>query len=268
MKYGLLGYPAVVLILDRGQLEEFAARGFLVLRQVVPPDVVHAASRAIDRLIEHAPPDPGVRGPYNYIEDTRKAPALTALLSGSPAFELAESLTGPGTLEPPWQMQVTLNIPPFPHRPGMHHIDGAPAEPDGRPGTFTMLVGVLMSDQRDEDAGNLWVWPGTHLTHAEYFRVHGPDAFFAAAGYPPIRLPEPEQVTGRAGDLVLAHYLLGHNIGGNTSRAVRRAVYYRLKRAGHNPRWREFLQDPWLEYDSVRAVGADAVARTGNTPPC
>lgn len=238
-------------MLTRGQVEEFAERGFLVLPQVVPPDVVDAATRAIDELIEHGPPDPVVRGPYNYTTDTTGAPALTALLSGSPAFGLAESLTGPATLEPPWQMQVTLNIPRFPHRPGMHHIDGAPAEPDGRPGTFTMLVGVLMSDQRDEDAGNLWVWPGTHLTHAEYFRTHGPDAFFTAGGYPPIRLPEPEQVTGQAGDVVLAHYLLGHNIGGNISRAVRRAVYYRLKRAGHNPRWREFLQDPWLDYDAI-----------------
>jgi hypothetical protein len=60
----------------------------------------------------------------------------------------------------------------------------------------TLLAGVLMSDQLDEDAGNLWVWPGTHLTHGEYFRQNGPDAFFEAAGYPPIRLPEPEQIRG------------------------------------------------------------------------
>jgi len=33
---------------------------------------------------------------------------------------------------------------------------------------------------------------------------------------------------------------------------VRRAVYFRIKRAGHDPRWREFLQDPWLDYDAVR----------------
>jgi hypothetical protein len=56
----------------------------------------------------------------------------------------------------PWQVQVALNVPPFPHRPGMHHLDGAPPGPDGRPGTFTMLAGVLMSDQRGQDAGNLW----------------------------------------------------------------------------------------------------------------
>jgi hypothetical protein len=236
-------------MLNREQTDEFAERGFLVLPGVVPPDVMAAASAAIDELIERDPPGPEVRGPYNYFPEAARAPALAALLADSPAFGLAESLTGAGTLDRPWQVQVALNLPPVPHRPGMHHIDGAPGEPDGRPGTFTMLAGVLMSDQRDEDAGNLWVWPGTHLTHAEYFRVHGPDAFFTAGGYPPIRLPEPEQITGQPGDLILAHYLLGHNIGGNTSPAVRRAVYYRLKRTGHDPRWREFLQDPWLDYD-------------------
>jgi hypothetical protein len=239
-------------MLDRSQIAEFAERGFLVLPQVVPPDEVAAAAAAIDDLIERDPPGPGVRGPHNYFPAAGQAPGLAALLTASPAFGLAEALTGPGTLEPPGQVQVALNIPPFPHRPGMHHLDGARAGPDGRPGTFTMLAGVLMSDQRDPDAGNLWVWPGTHLAHGEYFRAHGPDAFLAAGGYPPITLPEPEQITGRAGDLLLAHYLLGHNIGGNTSPAIRRAVYFRIKRSGHDARWREFLSDPWLDFDTVR----------------
>ena len=55
------------------------------------------------------------------------------------------------------------------------------------------------------------------------------------------------------GDLLLAHYLLDHNIGGNTSATTRRAVYFRVKRFGHDPRWRDFLRDPWLDYDAVRA---------------
>jgi hypothetical protein len=237
-------------VLERGEVDEFAARGFLVLRQVVPPEVVSAAALAIDEMVEREPPGAEVRGPFNYFRSAAEAPEVAALFSGG--LGLAEGLTGPGTLEVPGQVQVALNIPPFPHRPGMHHIDGFPPEADGRPGTFTMLAGVLMSDQRGQDGGNLWVWPGTHLTHASYFAEHGPEAFFDAGGYPPIRLPEPEQVSGQAGDLLLAHYLLGHNIGGNTSAAVRRAVYFRVKRAGHGPRWREFLADPWLDYDSIR----------------
>lgn len=238
-------------VLDEEQLAEFAERGFVVVPQVIPPDLLRSATQAIERLIARRPPPAALRGPHHYFPDAAKLPALAALLTSSPALALAESLTAPGSMEPIRQVQVALNIPPFPHRPGMHHIDGSPPEPGGRPGTFTMLAGVLMSDQLDIDGGNLWIWPGTHLTHAAYFRDHGPDAFFEAGGYPPIQLPEPVQVRGRAGDLLLAHYLLGHNIGGNTSPAVRRAVYVRLKRVGHDPRWREFLQDPWLEYDAV-----------------
>jgi hypothetical protein len=244
----------VAYVLDHEQLREFAERGFIVIPHIVPPDLVAAGSRAIDRLMARLPPGPDVRGHHFYFPEAVRAPSLIGLLTESPAWSLAESLTGPGTLEVPWQVQVALNIPPFPPRPGGHHIDGYPPDLDGRPGTFTMLAAVLMSDQLGEDAGNLWVWPGTHLTHAEYFREHGPDAFFEAAGYPPIKLPEPEQVRGRAGDLLLSHYLLGHNIGGNTSDTVRRAVYFRVKRTGHDPRWREFLQDVWLDYDPIRAL--------------
>ncbi len=91
-----------------------------------------------------------------------------------------------------------------------------------------MLAGVLMSDQRGRDAGNLWVRPGTHLTHAECFRAHGPEAFFAAA---------------------------------------RRAVCFRVKRAGHDPRWREFLQDPRLDSDAVRGRLGVRPERMGNRTP-
>ncbi|QMU77249.1 phytanoyl-CoA dioxygenase family protein [Streptacidiphilus sp. PB12-B1b] len=241
-------------MLDRGQVEEFVERGFVVVPRAVPRELLGAAWRAVEELLRGAPPGPEVRGPHFFFPETGQSPALAGLLTGSAAFAAAESLTGAGSLEVPWQAQVALNIPPFPTVPGWHHIDGFPPEADGRPGTFTLLAGVLMTDQVDQDAGGLWVWPGSHLAHARYFREHGPDAFFTAGGYPPIRPSPSEQVRGRAGDLVLAHYLLGHNIGANTSQATRCAVYFRLKRHGHDARWRAFLQDPWLDYDAVRDV--------------
>jgi hypothetical protein len=84
-----------------------------------------------------------------------------------------------------------------------------------------------------------------------YFREHGPQMFCA---YPPIDLPEPTQVIGRAGDLLLAHYLLGHNIGGNyESDQIRRALYFRLSNTEHGSRQEEFLQDVWLEYEPVKS---------------
>ncbi len=72
-------------MLTRAQLAEFAERGFLVLAGVVPPDVVDAASAAIDELIKRDPPGPEVRGPYNYFPEAGQAPALAALLTGSPS---------------------------------------------------------------------------------------------------------------------------------------------------------------------------------------
>ncbi len=244
-------------MLDQNQLREFAERGYVVIPQVIPADVLAAATRTIDAIVTAKPPAEEVRGQHFYFPEAAKVPSLAALLTGTPAWSCAESLTGgAGTLEVPWQVQVALNIPPFPHRPGRPHIDGYPPLSNGRPGTFTMLAGVLMSDQEGQDGGNLWTWPGTHLTHARYFDEHGPDAFLAAKGYPPVELPEPTQVSGRPGDLLLAHYLLGHNIGGNISDSTRRCVYFRIRHHDHDRNWREALRDAWTEYPPIRELKA------------
>jgi hypothetical protein len=249
------GTPPVYLdrVLSDEQIDEFAERGYVVVPQVVTDDVLAKAADRIDRILAQDPPPADVRGNHFSFLPTAQEPALAATLTGTRAFELAGQLAGPGTLEVPEQVQVALNIPPYVHRPGMPHIDAAHAEPIDGPisGTFTLLAGILMTDQTAENTGNLWVWPGTHLTHAAYFREHGPRMFCA---YPPIDLPEPEQVRGRPGDLLLAHYLLGHNIGGNyESERTRRALYFRISARGHASRRAEFLQDPWLEYEPIRS---------------
>ncbi|MFB9831384.1 phytanoyl-CoA dioxygenase family protein [Actinoallomurus acaciae] len=240
-------------MLSDARVEEFAERGYVVVPQVVPGDVLDQAAQRIDEVVAADPPAGDRRGSHFYFLQTRDEPALIAPLTGGPAFGLAEDLAGRGTLEVPWQVQIALNIPPYSHRPGGPHIDAANAAPIEGPvrGTFTMLAGILMTDQLTENSGNLWVWPGTHLTHAEYFREHGPRMF---CSYPPIDLPEPEQITGRVGDLLLAHYLLGHNIGGNDeSERTRRALYFRLSNIDHASHRNEFLQDAWLDYEPIRS---------------
>jgi hypothetical protein len=241
-------------VLSDEQISEFAERGYIVVPQVVPADVLGRAVQRIDDLVAADPPAADTRGPHFYWLEAKEEPDLIAPLTSSPAFGFAEDLAGAGTLEVPWQVQVALNIPPFPHRPGIPHIDAGNPAPVDEPtlSTFTMLAGILLTDQLTENSGNLWVWPGTHLTHAEYFREHGPRMFCA---YPPIDLPAPLQVTGRAGDLLLAHYLLGHNIGGNFESAqTRRALYFRISTADHASHRAEFLQDAWLDYAPVRSA--------------
>jgi hypothetical protein len=54
------------------------------------------------------------------------------------------------------------------------------------------------------------------------------------------------------GDLLLAHYLLGHNIGGNyESERIRCTLYFRLSSVDHASHREEFLQDVWLEYEAI-----------------
>lgn len=225
--------------------------------QAVPRPLLDAARREVERRVALEPPPAGHTGPYSYFLADAPPDALHALLFGSPALSAAESLIEPGKFEAPDHVQISLNVPPYDHRPGGPHVDGlTPPEPSGRPGTFTLLAGIFLTDQTAEQMGNLWVWPGSHRAAAAYFRERGPDALLPSAPYPRVELSDPRQVTGRAGDLLLAHYLLGHNIGGNTSAEAREVVYFRLRREGHRERWRESVQDPFLEFGPVREAAS------------
>jgi hypothetical protein len=239
--------------LDAEYMRSFAKHGYIVVPQVVPAALRHAATREVDRLVAESPPDSV--GSHSYYRNAADGddPLFAPLLNSS-AWEIAASLTTPLTLRPPDGVQVSLNMPVWDHRPGGPHIDGLrPAEPDGRPGTFTLLVGVLLTDQIGPNSGNLWVWPGSHLVVAAYLREHRPEAIFDLAE-PSLPLGQPEQITGRAGDLLLAHYLLGHNTGGNVSETVRQTLYFRLSTMGHRLRWRNAVQDPLMEFRSARSA--------------
>ena len=238
--------------LTREQLLEFAERGYIVIPDVVPPDILAAANTAIDQRLRQQPPAPGHTGPHFMFGKWDEEPALAALLRDTPAFTLAEELTGDGAMEYPWQTQVAMTYPPYTDDRGMPHIDGGMTrKADDPPRTFTMLAGFFLTDQNTQDTGNLFVWPGTHRQHAQYFREHGPDAF---TSYPDITLPPREQITAKAGDLLLKHYMVGHNVGNNTSNTVRRTVYFRLRRRGHEATWRDVLQDPWHDFTPLRPL--------------
>jgi hypothetical protein len=247
----------VMHLISAAELRAFAERGYVVIPNVVSRALIDSAMRRIDGMIEQAPPPSGHRGFHFYWEQpSSDADPLTALLQKSSAWEIATSLIAPRNLETPEQIQVSLNIPVWHHQPGGPHIDGlTPPEPSGRPGTFTLLAGIFLTDQTAKNMGNLWVWPGSHHVAAAYLRRHGADALFDIV-HPTYPMEAPEQVLGQAGDVLLAHYLLGHNMGGNTSALVRRVVYFRLQAEGHRTRWRECVQDPLFEFEPVRPASA------------
>jgi ectoine hydroxylase-related dioxygenase (phytanoyl-CoA dioxygenase family) len=129
---------------------------------------------------------------------------------------------------------------------------------DGEVQNFTALVGILLSDLPVENAGNFTVWPGTHRSHERYFQENGADvllteeAFRTAHKSPNVPLPQPHQITGKAGDMILTHYQLVHAAGPNVWHHIRYACFFRLDHVERRNDWKKPLTDIWLHWPGIR----------------
>jgi hypothetical protein len=252
--------------IDDAALAAFREQGFVVIPGVLDERQLACGRRTVSAMLTADPPPARHTAPY-FLWPRFTAPpfdvpgegghdhGLLRLYRAAGIGELAARLLRPEV--PPQEpefAQLAATMPSWPHRPGGPHVDGiSPPLPDGTPGTFSLLAGAWLTDHSEPDRGNLWVWPGTHLRFGAYLAEHGADALarLDPEPYPPIELGEPMQVTGPAGSVLLAHYLLGHNIGGHDGQPgapMRQVVYYRLQAAGHRGRWREAVTDPLLEF--------------------
>jgi hypothetical protein len=251
--------------LNDDDLRTFARDGWIVVPEVVPEPLLAAADLEIDGLVGDTAPHEGDGGPgvNAWFMPRARLPRCEALLRDSPALALADELVAPGALDFAFDhVQVSTTRAPWPLVPGGPHIDGHAPRPDHEaPDSFTLLVGILLTDQTDDRSGNLWVWPGSHLEHERLFRERGTRVLLDAYGHstllnPPFTLGPPKPVRGRRGDVVLSHFLLGHNKGAHDGPRDRRTVYYRLAVPGHPQRWDATFLDAWAEYPPVREVAA------------
>jgi ectoine hydroxylase-related dioxygenase (phytanoyl-CoA dioxygenase family) len=246
-------------MLTTEQRRTFATDGYVVVPGAVALPLLDAADVEIDEVVATDPPPAGTVGHHFWFLPPARLPAADAALRESGALAAADELVAPLHLDHALdQIQVALNIPPYPHRPGAPHIDGhRPGEPIG---SFTMLAAVFLRDESRPDSGNLWVWPGSHHLHQRTFVERGVDALTDVSGHavmldPPVHFGPGRPLLAHRGDLLLAHFLLGHNIGGNTSDHVRRILYYRLAAGGHRARWAETFINPLTEYAPLRGLG-------------
>lgn len=253
--------------LTTDQREAFARDGYVVVPSVVGRRQLNSALQAINHWLDTGY-DSTQRSIYHarsFAPDLTTDSVITGLLSDSSAFDIAGALVG-RSLERPHYGQIALR---FPVAPGTApkgpwpHIDGVPTPDNGVPSDgrlhgFTLLAGVLLSDLPEPGHGNFTVWPGSHLAMARWFSRRGvgvddPDAFFRESAAVAYDVAEPVAVTGRAGDLVLAHYLLMHGVGTHEGPGIRYAVFFRLC-AEERSQWGETVfTDPWTEWDAMRA---------------
>jgi hypothetical protein len=244
------------------QKQAFYRDGFLQVPGVVPRVMVDAALKAINHSIGQGMPAEEMTKmrAQSYCKELQSEPVISDLFNKTPAFVLAEALIGEGKFRAVRAGQIALRFPGMadPPPPPKPHLDGMYTPTNGVPeGTiqnFTMLVGVLLSDLHEPYSGNFTVWPGTHHQYEQYFREHTPQSLLN--GMPPIAMPEPKQIFGQAGDIVLVHYELAHSAAPNVSPYVRYALFFRLTHVDHDAQKWEAMTDIWLEYAGMQEIVA------------
>lgn len=250
--------------LDPKQLARMRDDGYVVLPGLVPRPLVEEALREINHRLgrgRNRDMDQYADARDYWSEDT-DAPAIMDLLFKSPLWELAESPIGRGALRKPATGQIALRFPSVNNSHGgpASHIDGFYSPNAAKPiSRFTMLAGVLLSDQPEGYMGNLAVYPGTHRTIADYIAKNGTSKLRAGLNAE-IAMPPAVQITGKAGDAVIMHYQLAHDKEQNLSHAIRYMAYWRLWHvdAEREDRRQAGLTDLWMEWPAVAALGRPA----------
>ena len=245
------------MTLSEGQKKEFKKKGFIKVPGVVPQKQINIALREINHCLGKGMEPSKVAGyrATSYCPEITRKPAILDLLHETNIWRILESAIAPGKIKLDGSAQIALRFPVM-EKPGeLHpHIDGMPSANNlikkGTIYTFTALAGILLSDVPNRFWGNFTGWPGTHLSFARYFQEHGPKVL--KKSLPPVPMPEPEQVTGRAGDIILSHYLTAHTVVVNVSPYIRYAVFFRMKHVNHSSHGEKVFTDPWYEWDGMR----------------
>ena len=248
--------------LTYAQKQEIFKNGFVKVPGVVPQVMVEAVLRSINNSVGEGmnADEMTTFRSRSYCPELQGSSVITDLLNRTPAWELAESAIGVGKIIRPKGGQIALRFPSVqdpPPKPG-GHLDGMHSPHNGVPKgvirNFTMLVGVYLSHVPQPYSGNFTVWPGTHHVYEKYFQEHGPESLLE--GMPPIELPEPHQITGEPGDVIIAHYQIAHTAAANISPHTRYAIFFRLRHVDHPDYRPEAMTDIWLEWAGLRDIVA------------
>jgi ectoine hydroxylase-related dioxygenase (phytanoyl-CoA dioxygenase family) len=143
---------------------------------------------------------------------------------------------------------------------GVHtqfHVDGMPDDNNGlkrgQVHNFSILLGVLLTDLPEEKSGNLMVYPGGHRVVEAHCKRTTVDCFLCD-GLHGLSLPQSVQITGKAGDIVLAHYNMPHSVAPNLSPHIRHCIYFRVACKDLVDGDFSALQNMWKHWQGVSDV--------------
>ncbi|MBS11386.1 MAG: hypothetical protein CME19_07280 [Gemmatimonadetes bacterium] len=251
-------------MLTDSQKREFVDRGFIKIPGAIPMMQVETARRAINHSIGEVGKGgenmDNNRSSY-FCAELCDQPVITDLFNGPAVMSVLESLMGDGNVQ---RISWAKPYPRFPLEPGTEpstpggHMDGTG---NGLNGTakgdynrnFTAFAVVYLMDLPNEWSGNFTVWPGSHRACEAHFKEVGHEVL--SNGNPDIEFLEPPiQITGKAGDLILAHHAMIHTGGPNASPDVRLAVIARPRHVDVDKLGNDAYLDIWAEWPGVKKV--------------
>ena len=230
--------------------DHLRAHGYAHLPRLVPEPLVQAALTVIrgDLLENYDPLRQLEYDNRSYSPGLLGTPPIMDLLEASPARGILDELFGAGNVE--WDRgQIAIRrahnhpepIAPQPHIDGF--ASGLNGLDSGKIYSLTVLVGVFLTPVTRPFAGNYTIWPGSHYVYERYFRERGERAMREPMPTPEIG--RPVQLMCEVGDVVLAHYQLGHTAAVNTADIDRIAIYFRVWLRGLEQRRWHHLTNIW-----------------------
>mmetsp|Transcript_5388 Transcript_5388/g.7170 ORF Transcript_5388/g.7170 Transcript_5388/m.7170 type:complete len:521 (+) Transcript_5388:58-1620(+) len=265
----VLARPLIEAKLSRHELLHFRDHGYVVAKDAVATDLVHDALLEINtalgrgELFANVPGAGGVgnkivadgtlisQGDGKFSPQTRGSAAILNLFLKSKVWALVESLVGEGAIPPPMHSQIALR---FPNKNAKEHLPPRQWHLDGEMNPqFSVLVGICLSPWQVPFCGQFTVFPGQHhRMHADCKKLGIANFVAAYRAEKPALDVKPEQIMAQPGDVVLAHPMLPHRGGVNTSCNIRYAVFFRPRRKTGG---RASNEDPlFFEYDGIRAL--------------
>ena len=220
-------------ILSEQQKEQFIRDGYVVVRGLLPPDLVERTREDILAALEMDLTDSSTWN--REIEAAWTVSHLTNDCRSAAVEQVAEELVGPdflrgisyhygkriADLEPYEEGFIPVLTYPTPGAPGEivakgFHLDGI----QGTylwPNLLSLVVFAYLTDTA-ADGGATLVRPGSHRQVFEHCLEHG---LSELQGFPDLGYAEPVALEGEAGDVIFFHYLMVHSGSQNRSQHIR-----------------------------------------------
>jgi hypothetical protein len=244
-----IDYPDSTL--TRQDIEQYHRDGYIVCKGMIPAEIMNIARKKIQEGLDKGLDK--LKAFHNdqvWTKEYRSCSEIMGILFNTPVFKSCEALLSIDgknhPLIPPNECQIALRRYTATGKDfGVEspwHIDAYEKLTTAR---FGVIVVCSLSDWLEDDMGNYTVYPRSHIKVGKMLKEMSWNEFNKAHGKNDLGIPR-VQIHANAGDVILTHPLLAHDVAPNRTDKVRWAVLFRPMYAEQS-KLRSTLLEPSLD---------------------